>query len=247
MLHESPRRRGSASGPKVAVASDVPNAMRIKRKTLGFLLGVAATLAVGLGLSLIFRDEYPSRQTAVRSFVIDEDFTAVRKILVRNEAAKQIVTLGGGSVFLDDEWESVGLEAGKPLEELVDPDWRVNLHGTLRVRTTDEYIGSHDVGLKQEVEITPDFLHSQTHLAEPAERLQRYDMKTHFDRDASTGKARVSLELTQEILTDAPFWAHSIADRRVRQSAERTLENQERAIRQLIAEHRDDVPLFPLR
>jgi hypothetical protein len=49
------------------------------------------------------------------------------------------------------------------------------------------------------------------------------------------------------ILTDAPWFAHGIADRRVRQSAERTLANQERAIRKLIQENIDDVPLFPLR
>jgi hypothetical protein len=72
-------------------------------------------------------------------------------------------------------------------------------------------------------------------------------MKTHFDRDAETGKTKVSLELTQMILTHAPWFAHGIADRRVRESAERTLANQERAIRKLIAENIDDVPLFPLR
>lgn len=221
--------------------------MRLKRKTLGFLLGVVATLAAVLGLSLVFRQAYPSRQTAVRSFLIEEDFTAVRKILVRNDSAKQIVTMGGGSEFVDSQWESVGLDADRPLEELIDPDWRINLHGTLRVRTTDPYIGSHVIALDQEVEITPDYLHSGTHLTEPAERLQRYDMKTHFDRDESTGQARVTLELTQEIVTAAPFWAHGIADRRVRESAERTLTNQEEAIRRLIADNIEDVPLFPLR
>ena len=221
--------------------------MKIKRKTLGFLLGVIATLTGVFALSLVFRGDYPSRQTVQRSFVIDEDFTAVRKILVRNDSAKQIVTMGGGSEFVDQKWSAAGFDSSRPLAELLDPNWRLELHGTLHVRTKDEYIGEHVIALRQDVEITPDFLHSETHLDEPAERLRQYDMKTYFDRDAATGKARVTLELTQEILTRAPFWAHRIADRRVRQSAARTLVNQEAAIGKLIAENIGDVPVFPLR
>jgi hypothetical protein len=218
--------------------------MRIRRKTVGFILGVLTTLGIVLALSLLIGREYPSRQTARRSFVIDEDFTDVRKILVRNDSAKQIVTMGGGSEYIDQEWSAVGAELDA-IQLLA--DWKLELHGTLHVRTKDDYIGEHKIALGQDVEIEPDFLYSKTHLKEPAERLKQYDMKTHFDRDKETGKARVTLELTQEILTDAPWFAHGIADRRVRQSAERTLANQEQAIRKLIAENIDDVPLFPLR
>jgi hypothetical protein len=221
--------------------------MKLKRKTIGFLLGVLATLAAVIVLSLVLNREYPSTQTARRSFTIDQDFTDVRKILVRNDAAKQIVTMGGDSEYIDDDMESLGLKSGKLLDELINPQWRIQVNGTLRVRTKDEYVGQHNIALAQDIEITPDELHSQNHLKEPAGRLRRYDMKTFFDRDPETGKANVSLELTQEILTDAPWFAHGIADRRVRQSAERTLANQERAIRQLIAENKDNIPVFPLR
>jgi hypothetical protein len=72
-------------------------------------------------------------------------------------------------------------------------------------------------------------------------------MKTRFDRDPKTGNAVVTLELTQEIMTDAPWFAHWVADRRVHASAERTLANQENAIRQLIDENKNKIPIFPLR
>jgi hypothetical protein len=221
--------------------------MRIRRKTLGFLLGVLATLAGVIIVSLFVNREYPSTQTARRSFTIDEDFTNVRKILVRNDSAKQIVTMGGGSEFLSQDWKSLGLDASKPLDELISPDWRVELHGTLRVRTKDEYIGEHNIALGQDVEIKPDFLNSEVHRKDPSERLKQYDMNTRFWRDPNTGKSRVDLKLTQQILTNAPWFAHGIADRRVRQSAEKTLANQENAIRKLIAENKDNVPIFPLR
>jgi hypothetical protein len=208
-----------------------------------YLLGGVAGLLAAVVAGLVLRGEYATTQTARRSFTIDEDFTDVRKILVRNDSAKQIVVMGGDSDFVSQHWTAGGGELSAL--DFVDPQWRLELHGTLRVRTKDPYIGAHEINLDQEVRITPDRLDSQVKLVEPGERLKRYDMTTTFSRDG--GQSRIDLELTQEILTDAPWFAHGIADRRVLESAEKTLSNQEAAIRQLISEHIDDVPLFPLR
>ena len=207
-------------------------------------VGVMASLAIGaLAAGLVFRGEYATTQTVRRSFTIDEDFTAVRKILVRKDAAQQLVVMGGGSEFIDQQWSAGGAEIDA--EKVIEADWRIELHGTLRVRTKDEYIGEQELALSQEVEIVRDYLHSEVRLDEPAARLLQYDMKTEFKREGE--KSRVDLELTQEILTAAPWFAHGIADRRVRASVDQTLANQEAAIRKLIAENIDDVPLLPLR
>jgi hypothetical protein len=153
--------------------------------------------------------------------------------------------MGGDSVFIAQEWTAGGV--GVDELKLLGAEWRIELHGNLRVQTTDDYVGEQVVTLKQEVEIEPDFLRSKVALEEPAERLKGYTMTTRFERAATSGRTQVDLELTQEILTDAPSFAHGIADRRVRAAAERTLANQERAIRRLVAEHIDHVPLLPLR
>jgi hypothetical protein len=219
---------------------------RLMMRKLRWALGGAAVLAVvAVAAGLIFRGEYASVQAAKRSFTIEQDFTIVRKILVRKDAAKQIVAMGGTSEFIRQDWTSIGLDASSILDELVNPDWKLELHGDLRVRTKDPYIGEHVIRLDQEVEITPDRLHSHVRLDDPAERLRQYNMTTHFERDG--GGSRVDLELKQEILTDAPWFAHGIADRRVLASVEQTLENQEAAIRRLIEENLDNVPVFPLR
>ena len=78
-------------------------------------------------------------------------------------------------------------------------------------------------------------------------RLKKYDMTTKFTRDPQSNGTIVDLALTQEILTRAPWFAHGIADRRVLASVERTLANQETAIRKVIADNIADVALFPLR
>lgn len=221
--------------------------MAMSRNTklaIGVIVGVAALAVVG---GLVFRGEYATTQGATRSFRIDDNFTGVRKVLVRTDSAKQIVAMGGGSTFISQDWQTVGGDAG-PLRELIeDPNWRLELHGTLKVLTKDEYIGEHEISLDQRVVITPDSLVSEVHLKEPTARLKKYDMTTKFNRDPQSGNTVVDLSLTQEILTDAPWFAHGIANRRVLASVEQTLANQEAAIRKVIADNIADVPLFPLR
>jgi hypothetical protein len=227
--------------------------MKMTRQTASIAI-VAISLAsfvlfVPIVWGLVFRGEYSSQATVERSFVITEDFTKVRKILVRTEASKQIVTMGGSSEYIDQAWSGVGgeLDPGALIRQTFDPHWRLELHGTLRVRTLDEYIGRQVIDLQQDVEIEPDFLHSEVKLDKPAERLKAYHMTTHFERDEAAGCTQVKLSLTQEILTDAPWFAHGVADRRVRESALRTLANQEEAIRTLVADNINNVPLLPLR
>ena len=219
---------------------------------LGFglpLMALVAAVVVGL----IWRGDYPTEQTAELSFVIEEDFTKVRKIMVRTDAAKEIVTMGGGSEFVEQKWKGGSADAaGKDFGEVLlqnvisgNPDWGLKLNGTLKVRTLDEYIGQNVVTLEQEVEIRPDFINSETNLKRDSERLLGYAMTTRLEREED--ETRVKLKLTQKIKTDAPWFAHGIADRRVKASVVKTLENQAVAMRQLIEDNRDKNWLFPLK
>ncbi len=222
---------------------------------LGLLLLI---FVAAIGAGLIWRGEYPTEQSAERIFVIEEDFTKVRKIMVRTDAAKEIVTMGGGSEFVEQQWDdgsasAVGEDFGKKLLRNFlssDPDWQLKLHGTLQVRTLDPYIsangsGKNIVTLEQNVEIVPDHLQSDTQLVESSGRLLSYAMTTRLEREED--HTLVTLKLMQEINTDAPWFAHGIADRRVRASVERTLANQEDAMRRLIEENRDKKWLLPLK
>ncbi|MEM8944098.1 MAG: hypothetical protein AAGD11_02865 [Planctomycetota bacterium] len=216
---------------------------------------VAAVAAIAAGL--IWRGEYPTKQSVERSFVIEQDFTKVRKIMVRTNAAKEIVTMGGGSEFVEQQWDDVSAEPGVKSKigegaiaeallknVLGEPTWELKLDGTLKVRTLDEYIGQHVVTLEQAVEINADQIQSDTQLIEGAGRLLDYVMMTRLEREED--HTLVTLTLTQEINTDAPWFAHGIADRRVRASADKTLENQEVAMRRLIEDNQDKDWLFPL-
>jgi len=203
---------------------------------MGLALAVLLLIAIVIIAAFTMRGEYPTTQTVERTFVIDEDFTKVRKILVRTDATKQIVTMTGDSEFIDQQWNTIG--AGLEGERLWDLKWQLGLEGTLQVRTQDPYIGEQEITLRQTVHIDPDQILSDVKLTKPSERLLQYAMVTHFERQ-SDGKTLVRQQLTQEILTDAPWFAHGIADRRVYASAEQALENQETAVRRIVTENRN--------
>lgn len=221
-------------------------------------IGVGLLLVVVVAAGLIWRGEYPTEQTSERTFVIEQDFTKVRKIMVRTNAAKEIVTMGGDSEFVEQTWDELNADPGidgevgdgaiaKTLLKNVlgNPTWELRLSGDLKVRTLDDYVGKQVVTLKQNVEILPDHIQSDTKLIEGAGRLLGYAMSTRLEREAD--QTRVTLKLTQEINTDAPWFAHGIADRRVRASIDKTLANQERAMKQLIDENQDQIGRFPLQ
>lgn len=194
---------------------------------------------MGLGAivaGLVLRGEYATTRNVERSFVLEDDFTKVRKILVRTNAAKRIVAMTGDSEFVDQQWNTIG--AGLEGERLLDLKWELELEGALLVRTRDPYIGEQEIALRQVVQIDPDRVESEVELVRPEKRLLQYSMSTHFRRQAD-GSTLVHQRLTQEILTDAPWFAHWIADRRVSASARQALANQEVAIRQVIAENRN--------
>ena len=223
-------------------ASELQSATSMRRRSLFKILALAAAGVVVLLIlilivgGLVAGGTYPTTQAVDRSFVVDVDFTKVRKILVRTDATKQIVTMTGDSQFVDQHWSALGAGLNGILSG--DVKWNLELHGTLVVRTRDAYIGEHEIALSQVVKIDPDQIYSDVELDHPTDRLLQYEMTTWFERQ-SDGMTRVRQHLKQEIVTDAPWFAHFIADRRVRQSAEQALENQETAIRQIIEENRD--------
>lgn len=253
------------------------------RKLALVVVALVVVAAAPFVWGLAFWSDYPTEQTATRTFELPQGFTTVRKILVRKNGAQQIITMGGDSEYVDQQWKQLDAAPGKEdigeaILDLVassDPSWQLQLEGTLKVRTLDEYIGRHVVTLHQDVTIQPDMLDSKVRLVQGTNRLIGYDMQTRFARlptsesasdsemtesqrsigplgqllggGSDEGTTVVELSLTQEIVTQAPWFARRVADRRVLESVEQTLANQEQAIRKFIEQNEDDVPVFPLR
>jgi hypothetical protein len=81
--------------------------MKLPRNSVLVAALAAVPVVTGVTLAIVLslvRGKYETERSATRTFTIDVDFTSVRKIFVRRDAAKQLVTMGGGSKFLDNTW-----------------------------------------------------------------------------------------------------------------------------------------------
>lgn len=206
---------------------------RRPRNWLRILLSMAILAVALLAISmLVISNQYPTEQTATVEFHLPDDFAETRKILVRTGATKQIITMAGDNKFIEEKWSKVGgsFNPFKPMH--------LELHGTMKVQSNDEYVGKPIVELTQDTRIAADEVHSHAKMAKSGERLLDYDLVTHFLSDKDNGNTLVKLQLTQKILTKAPWFAHRIADRRVLASANQALLNQKQAIIKLMDENR---------
>ena len=207
--------------------------------TIAAVLGAVTVLTVVLVAAVPLR--YQTAATVEHRYVLEEPFSRVRKILVRTNAVKNVVGMTN-SEFIDQQWEQLSLDVDRLL---FDAQWNVQGEGQLRVRTKDEYVGEHVIDLRQRVDIQPDLMHVTTKLQTPTDRLKDYDVATTFGED-SGGGTLVQSQLTLEIDTSAPLLFRSVARRRVREAAYRSLHGQEVAIRQVVDQHRDEVLILPL-
>lgn len=206
---------------------------RKSHKLLRTLLAMAILAVALLGISmLVISNQYPTEQTATVEFPLPDAFAETRKILIRTGATKQIITMAGDNTFLEEKWSKVGgsFNPFKPMH--------LELQGTMKVQSNDEYVGKPIVELTQDTRIALDEVHSHAKMAKAGERLLDYDLVTHFLSDDENGNTLVKLQLTQKVLTKAPWFAHGVADRRVLASANRALLNQKRAIIKLMDENR---------
>ncbi len=225
------------------ISKNNPPLFTVKRGVIAVgMLFVFVSVPIIYGL--LFPGQKLVKAQAEREFIIDENFTDVRKILVRKDVAKDIIALGGDSEFVEQQWSAVGGDVNPT--SIFDLGWRLELHGILKVRILDDYIGKHVVPMDQKVEITVDLVDSRSVLEQGTDRLLAYDMVTRFSRTADN-KTRVQLKLMQEINAEAPWFAGAIAQNIVNESVQRSLANQERGIRQVIEDNKHDLPIFPLR
>ena len=198
--------------------------MKRSRKILIGMGGAAVLAFAALAISmLVISNQYPTTQTVVRSFTLPDNFTKVRGILISSNATKQIIVLAQDNEFLDEKWTAL-----KPEKDAL------VMNAQLKVRSRDDYVDRPVVQLSQVVTIRPDEILSDIKMNGSSTKLLEYQIVTHYTRNEKDKNTKVDLRLTQRIVTTAPWFAHAIADDRVRASAERQLVHQERAIRELI-------------
>ena len=205
------------------------------------LLAVAALIVVGvIAILLLPQQPLTVGSSATSSFVIDVPMQRVRKILVRTNAVKKIVAMADAKVQ-DQKWLKMKFDADR---RLLDRDWQLDGTGELVVQINDAYLGQHDITLQQSVDIAPTRLHSTNTTDGPQGPVQKYESEFTLV-ESENGKAKFDLSLNLEIQTTANLLTRSRVESEIKAAAARSLEKQEKAIREVVDEQKDKLLILP--
>ncbi len=212
-------------------------------KPTGILVAVGIIAIVGVVAAILPMNSLQGSSTGEHKFVIDTPMQRVRKILVRTNAVKKIVAMADAKL-LDQEWLQMRFEIDRPI---LKRDWHLEGEGKLVVQTDDSYLGRHEITLQQSVDITPDRVYVTNVLLNPSapdSPIQEYSSTLELAPD-EYGNAQLTTSLKLEIKTKASWLTRSIVESSIRNAAQKSLEKQEQAIREIVEQHSDDLIILP--
>ncbi len=214
----------------------------------GWWLGLACVGGLGFGAWGLSKSDCAVKGIAERSFTIDVDFNTFRQILVRTDATSAIVEHGGMKV-IDESTDSVDIDLSndsRPLRNLLKGKSKANVAATkhLTVQLNDPQLKATELKLSQDCKIQPDKIHIVSIADQPAGELKTY--RTSLDAVKVNGRTeiRLSLDMTVDVCISRLFLPQ--AEARVKQAAEKTMEEQESAIRSLVSKFERDAIIVPV-
>jgi len=207
------------------------------------IFGIGAVLiAVVIGIALLSQQQLEVRSSADHQFIVDVPMERVRKILVRTNAAKKIVAMSDaelkGQQWLDMNFEMPG--------KILDRNWHLDGEGKMEVLIKDNYIGDNRITLNQTVDITRERLHVTNVLDHPTKAIRDYDSLMTLTPSPS-GNAAFDCRLDLKINTTANWFTRSTVESKIKAAAQKSLERQEQAIREVVAEQADKILIMPVR
>jgi hypothetical protein len=164
----------------------------------------------------------------------------VRKILVRTNAIKKIVAMADAELR-GQEWLNLKFDAERPIR---DKDWNLSGEGELVVVLNDAYLGTIQLTLTQQIEVSHDRLFVACNLKDASHSVERYD-STLTLVPGDNGDAKFSSTLSLQINTTANIFSRASVENGIRSAAKKALEDQANALRLVIAEKDGELFILP--
>ncbi len=173
-------------------------------------------------------------------FDVPESAARVRKIFVRSNATQDLVAMSDATLLAQD-WNDLklGIEG-----RLLDSNWQLDGGGTIVVQFHDDYLGQHELNMKQAVHVEPNALTSLTELQEVDSPIQKYRNEITLATNSSGG-TRIGLDLNLEVKTTAMRIAQAVVRQRIEESATNSVAAQKEAILSLIKKHDGQMFILP--
>lgn len=212
-----------------------------KRGIVVVVVGILLVLLAGFIVTLwLPKENVAIASSADHSFIIDVPMERVRKILVRTNAAKKIIAMSDaelkGQKWVDIDFEMPG--------KILDRNWHVDGEGKLEIVIEDRFIGQNRITLNQKIDITRQRLHVTNVIDQPSKSIRNYDSALTLT-PTGAGNAQFDLQLNLELEMEASWFLKQIVKDRGQAVAKNSLQRQEEAIREVVAEQADKIFILP--
>ena len=205
--------------------------------SVGWWLGIACVGGLGFGAWGLSKTECAVRVEADRKFALDVDIDTFRQILVRTNATAAIIE-HGGMQLVNETTEAVDIDLSndsRPLRNFLRGKSKANVSATkhLTLRINDPQLNATELLLSQNCNIQPEKIHIVTSSDQPAGELSVYN--TILEAVKAGNRIEVTLSMEMTVVVRVPRVFLPQAEARVQQAAEKAMEEQEAAIRSLVA------------
>ena len=205
--------------------------------SFGWWLGIACIGGLGIGAWGLSKTDCAVPGKAVRKFTLDIEIDTFRQILVRTNATAAIIE-HGGMELVDEKTDAVDIDLSndsRPLRNFLRGKSKANVSATkhLTVRMNDPQLKARELSLSQDCHIEPEKIHIVTTSDQPSGELREYNTMLDALKEGRKTEITLSLEMTVVVRVSRIFLSQAKA--RVQQAADKAMEEQEEAIRSLVA------------
>ncbi len=171
-------------------------------------------------------------------YVLDCDFPKVKTIMIRADALEAVVAQEHGEI-LNKEWHRLILSGDKPLRSGIDVDGRFDFS----VSKKDPELGHLVLNFSQTIHIGKNKIESVTKLIEPIGHIK--DIRTTMEIYPQDQKTRVKTSAFLQYERKIPTYMIESIQKKLDESARKSLINNEQAITQLIKQYADKRMILP--
>lgn len=194
-------------------------------KILAFIL-----LGIVLFLSTLYFFKSPViyHGSAKHDFLLDKNYTSVRRKLQQEGTMEQIIEIHYGKL-ISHKWlnkEFILVRLRRPTQ------WTYRAYGIAEIKIYDKYVGEQILIFNQDVYADQDKLINKLTLKEPAEGINFYETTTRFEAEGN--KTRVYASTRIEIPRKAPAFLRNYVQSKVDKSATTSVRRSEKAIKTVL-------------
>ena len=237
---------------KITVTQEILANMKLSKRKhstiLAWLIGLAAIVLIGVCAAWQFSSiHFMALGKSEREFMVDIDYDRFRQIMVRTNVADEMISASGLKLE-NQQIENLVVNTSKDDRPLIHAllgksktELEAEKHLVVAVKNSE--IDLDSLALTQNAEIGNDLLNVRTFADKSTGKLEAYETTLNARREAKGTLVKLSIQM--KVKTLVPRLFQGAATRRVQTAADKATQEQEVALRSIVAEHASERMIAP--